>query len=52
MKNKDKVEKERIIDEAVGEKSIGKLEFRGGVFTATVPLVFFICGLFLLVWPS
>ncbi|MFC7061707.1 Na+/H+ antiporter NhaC family protein [Halobacillus seohaensis] len=31
-----------VIDEAVGEKKIQKLEFRGGVFAATIPLVFFI----------
>ncbi|UOR13810.1 Na+/H+ antiporter NhaC family protein [Halobacillus amylolyticus] len=31
-----------VIDEAIGEKSIKRLEFRGGVFTATVPLIFFI----------
>ncbi|GGC96070.1 sodium:proton antiporter [Thalassobacillus devorans] len=33
---------DEAINEAVGEKSIKKLEFRGGVFAATIPLVFFI----------
>ncbi|MYL38187.1 Na+/H+ antiporter NhaC family protein [Halobacillus litoralis] len=33
---------EEVIDEALGEKEIQRLEFHGGVFTATVPLVFFI----------
>lgn len=42
MRKKDKEEKEKVINEAVGEKSISQLKFRGGVFTATVPLVFFI----------
>ncbi|RWZ58098.1 Na+/H+ antiporter NhaC family protein [Halobacillus fulvus] len=31
-----------VIEEAVGEKSVQWLEFRGGVFAATIPLVFFI----------
>ncbi|CDQ20519.1 Na+/H+ antiporter NhaC family protein [Halobacillus karajensis] len=35
-------EQEQVIEEALGEKDIRKLEFRGGVFTATIPLVFFI----------
>ncbi|GGF25766.1 sodium:proton antiporter [Halobacillus andaensis] len=35
-------ENNEVIDEAVGEKKIKKLEFRGGVFAATIPLVFFI----------
>lgn len=30
------------INEAVGEKSVERLQFHGGVFTATIPLVFFI----------
>ncbi|WP_456271378.1 Na+/H+ antiporter NhaC family protein [Bacillus sp. AK031] len=38
----DKKQKEQVIDEAIGEKSIERLEFRGGVFAATIPLVFFI----------
>ncbi|SEA02437.1 Na+/H+ antiporter NhaC [Thalassobacillus cyri] len=37
-----KKHQDEVIDEAIGEKSIKKLEFRGGVFTATIPLVFFI----------
>ncbi|MBA2176371.1 Na+/H+ antiporter NhaC family protein [Halobacillus locisalis] len=32
----------KVVDEALGEKSVEWLEFRGGVFTATIPLVFFI----------
>ncbi|KHE68850.1 Na+/H+ antiporter NhaC family protein [Halobacillus sp. BBL2006] len=35
-------ENNEVIDEALGEKSIQRLEFRGGVFAATIPLVFFI----------
>ncbi|MFG6149970.1 Na+/H+ antiporter NhaC family protein [Halobacillus sp. B23F22_1] len=35
-------ENNEVIDEAVGKKKIEKLEFRGGVFAATIPLVFFI----------
>ncbi|UOQ92089.1 Na+/H+ antiporter NhaC family protein [Halobacillus shinanisalinarum] len=35
-------ENNEVIDEAIGKKSIKKLEFRGGVFAATVPLIFFI----------
>jgi Na+/H+ antiporter NhaC len=38
----DKNQREEVIDEAIGEKSIERLEFRGGVFAATIPLVFFI----------
>jgi Na+/H+ antiporter NhaC len=38
----DKKQKEQVIDEAIGEKTIDRLEFRGGVFAATIPLVFFI----------
>ncbi|RIW38504.1 Na+/H+ antiporter NhaC family protein [Bacillus salacetis] len=38
----DKKQREDVIDEAIGEKSIERLEFRGGVFAATIPLVFFI----------
>ncbi|WP_101845929.1 Na+/H+ antiporter NhaC family protein [Halobacillus sp. Marseille-P3879] len=37
-----KHENNEVIDEALGEKKIKKLEFRGGVFMATIPLVFFI----------
>ncbi|WP_028784364.1 Na+/H+ antiporter NhaC family protein [Thalassobacillus devorans] len=37
-----KKQQDEVIDEAIGEKSIKKLEFRGGVFAATIPLVFFI----------
>ncbi|MFG6119931.1 Na+/H+ antiporter NhaC family protein [Thalassobacillus sp. B23F22_16] len=37
-----KKQHDEAINEAVGEKSIKKLEFRGGVFAATIPLVFFI----------
>ncbi|MFG6113769.1 Na+/H+ antiporter NhaC family protein [Halobacillus sp. MO56] len=37
-----KKHQDEVIDEAIGEKSIEKLEFRGGVFAATIPLVFFI----------
>lgn len=33
---------EEVIDEALGEKEIKRLEFHGGVFAATIPLVFFI----------
>lgn len=44
MKDKGKTEEEKqnAMDEAVGAQTISKLKFRGGVFTATVPLVFFI----------
>ncbi|MBH0231269.1 Na+/H+ antiporter NhaC family protein [Halobacillus yeomjeoni] len=35
-------ENNEVIDDAVGERDIKRLEFRGGVFTATIPLVFFI----------
>ncbi|MCA1010274.1 Na+/H+ antiporter NhaC family protein [Halobacillus halophilus] len=35
-------ESNEVIDEALGEKDIRRLEFRGGVFAATIPLVFFI----------
>ncbi|MGP4077916.1 Na+/H+ antiporter NhaC family protein [Halobacillus sp. K22] len=35
-------ENNEVIDEALGEKDIKRLEFRGGVFAATIPLVFFI----------
>ncbi|MGI8314756.1 Na+/H+ antiporter NhaC family protein [Halobacillus mangrovi] len=35
-------ENNEVIDEALGEKSVQRLEFRGGVFAATIPLVFFI----------
>ncbi|SFG25285.1 transporter, NhaC family [Halobacillus alkaliphilus] len=35
-------ENNEVIDEALGEKNIRRLEFRGGVFAATIPLVFFI----------
>jgi Na+/H+ antiporter NhaC len=38
----DKRQREEVIDEAIGEKTIERLEFRGGVFAATIPLVFFI----------
>ncbi|MBM7552069.1 Na+/H+ antiporter NhaC family protein [Thalassobacillus pellis] len=37
-----KKHQEEVIDEAVGQKKVNKLEFRGGVFTATIPLIFFI----------
>lgn len=33
---------DEAVDEAVGEKKIGRLEFYGGVFSATIPLIFFI----------
>ncbi|ELK46427.1 Na+/H+ antiporter NhaC family protein [Halobacillus sp. ACCC02827] len=35
-------QKDQVVDEALGEKSVDRLEFRGGVFAATIPLVFFI----------
>ncbi|MGM0844700.1 MAG: Na+/H+ antiporter NhaC family protein [Bacillota bacterium] len=38
----DKKQRDAVIDEAIGEKTIKRLEFRGGVFAATIPLVFFI----------
>ncbi|NMH68248.1 Na+/H+ antiporter NhaC family protein [Bacillus sp. RO3] len=38
----DKEQKEEVIDDAIGERSVELLEFRGGVFAATIPLVFFI----------
>ncbi|MDC3412022.1 Na+/H+ antiporter NhaC family protein [Aquibacillus sp. 3ASR75-11] len=38
----DKRNEELNVDEAIGEKTVKKLEFRGGVFVAAVPLVFFI----------
>lgn len=41
MADKEK-EQEQVIDEALGEKDVQRLEFRGGVFAATIPLVFFI----------
>ncbi|WP_226584780.1 Na+/H+ antiporter NhaC family protein [Halobacillus litoralis] len=34
--------KDQVIDDAIGERDIKRLEFRGGVFAATIPLVFFI----------
>ncbi|WP_113930073.1 Na+/H+ antiporter NhaC family protein [Bacillus sp. P14.5] len=38
----DKKQRDEVIDDAIGERSVKRLEFRGGVFTATIPLVFFI----------
>ncbi|TYR77345.1 Na+/H+ antiporter NhaC family protein [Rossellomorea vietnamensis] len=38
----DKKQRDEVIDDAIGERSVQRLEFRGGVFAATIPLVFFI----------
>ncbi|TLS37847.1 Na+/H+ antiporter NhaC family protein [Pseudalkalibacillus caeni] len=35
-------EKNEAIDEAIGQKEVKRLRFRGGVFAATIPLIFFI----------
>ncbi|TYS12822.1 Na+/H+ antiporter NhaC family protein [Rossellomorea vietnamensis] len=38
----DKKQRDEVIDDAIGERSVQRLELRGGVFAATIPLVFFI----------